>query len=311
MLGSDVLDVVIALSFIFFLLSIVASAGQELISQLVSWRARSLQKDIGKMLGDPTLQALAGTVYSHPLISSLGRPSYLKNTRFADALIETLSTAALATDTTLTTVLAGIEALPDGSAKTQLQVLARQGGQSLESLRQTVAGWFDDSMERLSGAYKRNTQKVLLALGLLMAVLFNVDGIATAQSLAANPASRDAILASVTKLTEAGTPATTSQDAIKMLRGLESGIGWDICWFASEVDTSRKDTDLPAPCGENKGGKWPTIEAWINYAALRIPGWLLTALAVMLGAPFWFDTLCRLANLRATGKPETKPAGLK
>ena len=33
-------------------------------------------------------------------------------------------------------------------------------------------------------------------------------------------------------------------------------------------------------------------------------GWLLTAIAVSLGAPFWFDTLSKFINIRAAG---TKP----
>ncbi|MCX7250382.1 MAG: hypothetical protein NTX37_02565, partial [Burkholderiales bacterium] len=32
-------------------------------------------------------------------------------------------------------------------------------------------------------------------------------------------------------------------------------------------------------------------------------GWLLTALATMLGAPFWFDILSRVMTVRATLKP--------
>jgi hypothetical protein len=36
-----------------------------------------------------------------------------------------------------------------------------------------------------------------------------------------------------------------------------------------------------------------------------LSGWLLTILAVTLGAPFWFDTLGRLSRLRSSGKPET------
>src|SRR5262245_29435470 len=93
MLGSDILDVVVSLSFIFFLLSIVASAGQELVSQAISWRSKSLKDGIKKMLGDPTFTALAKEVYDHPLIKTLGAkgPSYLSNDRFADSLIESLN----------------------------------------------------------------------------------------------------------------------------------------------------------------------------------------------------------------------------
>ena len=39
--------------------------------------------------------------------------------------------------------------------------------------------------------------------------------------------------------------------------------------------------------------------------ARGIGGWLLTVLALSLGAPFWFDTLSRLSRLRGSGKPET------
>ncbi|MCW2525306.1 MAG: hypothetical protein JWM76_166, partial [Pseudonocardiales bacterium] len=37
---------------------------------------------------------------------------------------------------------------------------------------------------------------------------------------------------------------------------------------------------------------------------LKIVGWLVTAFAVSFGAPFWFEALSKLGNLRNTG---TKP----
>ena len=307
MFGSDILEVVIGLSFTFFLLSIVASAGQELVSQIVSWRATTLKDGIGKLLADPTFAGLAGEVYSHPLVSSLGQPSYLKNTRFADSLIESLSTAEAASETTMETVLAGIEALPPGAAKTQLQLLVRQSGATLEALRQSVATWFDDGMDRLSGAYKRNSQKVLLALGLAMAVLFNVDALAMAQTLATNPSIRTAIVASAATVSGTASPTTTPADAINELNGLAPAIGWSVCWYPTAEVPGRPVDRQPAPCGVNRGGAMPPLDVWVNYLILRIPGWLFTGLAVMLGAPFWFDTITKLlkVSLRATG---TKPA---
>lgn len=41
---------------------------------------------------------------------------------------------------------------------------------------------------------------------------------------------------------------------------------------------------------------------------LTIFGWLLTAVAVSLGAPFWFDTLNKLVVVRSTVKPKEKSA---
>ena len=47
---------------------------------------------------------------------------------------------------------------------------------------------------------------------------------------------------------------------------------------------------------------------------VKILGWLVTGLAISLGAPFWFDLLNRLVDLRGAGKrpepvkaPETTP----
>ncbi len=302
MFGSNILDVVIGLAFTYFLLAVVASAGQELVAQAVSWRAKTLKNGVGNLLADPTFEGLAGRVYSNPLIASLDRPSYLRNTRFADSLLHTLSTAQTAGEISIETVVQGIDALPDGSAKSQLQILVHQGGNTLEGLRKAVATWYDEGMERLSGVYKRYSQVVLLTLGLGMAVMFNVDTVAMAQTLATNPSIRTAIVASAGAVAGSGAPATTPTDAIKLLDGIEPGIGWSVCWYPSDANPARAATDLPAPCGQNLGGKWPTGEAWINYLLLRIPGWIFTGLAVMLGAPFWFDLLGKLVNLRATGK---------
>ena len=44
----------------------------------------------------------------------------------------------------------------------------------------------------------------------------------------------------------------------------------------------------------------------------RIVGWLLTIIAVSLGAPFWFDLLNRFITIRASGKaPEEAPKAPK
>jgi hypothetical protein len=45
-----------------------------------------------------------------------------------------------------------------------------------------------------------------------------------------------------------------------------------------------------------------------DFEPLSIVGWLATVLAICLGAPFWFDILNKIANLRGTGpKPSTNP----
>lgn len=50
--GSPILDVAIGLSFLFFVLSIVASAVNELFAAMLGWRAKSLEHAIAGLLGE-------------------------------------------------------------------------------------------------------------------------------------------------------------------------------------------------------------------------------------------------------------------
>jgi hypothetical protein len=43
-------------------------------------------------------------------------------------------------------------------------------------------------------------------------------------------------------------------------------------------------------------------------ALVKLLGWLMTALAALFGAPFWFDTLQRFVSLRGTGDPPAEAA---
>lgn len=69
MLGSPILDVAIGMAFIYLLLSLIASAIQELLSSLVGSRSANLYNGIRSLLsGDTTLVKL---VYNHALIAGL------------------------------------------------------------------------------------------------------------------------------------------------------------------------------------------------------------------------------------------------
>ena len=78
------LDVVIGLSFIFFVFSLICSAVTEWIATKLEWRARMLEVAIenlfsGKDSITPEGKALAARFWEHPLIESLQRP---KNEKF-------------------------------------------------------------------------------------------------------------------------------------------------------------------------------------------------------------------------------------
>jgi len=61
--------------------------------------------------------------------------------------------------------------------------------------------------------------------------------------------------------------------------------------------------------------EWPGLHFWqpVDFVTRWYPpfrlhffGWLLTALAISLGAPFWFDLLNKFIVVRSTVKPKEK-----
>ena len=129
-------------------------------------------------------------------------------------------------------------------------------------------------MERVSGWYKRRTQLILFAIGLLSAVALNGNAIIAADRLWSDDAIREGLIAQV----ENQQDDTSGADALESLEEMGLPLGWG--------DANRPD---------GTGG-------WVSSLA----GWLLTAFAISFGAAFWFDVLNKFANLRNAGKkPET------
>ena len=160
--------------------------------------------------------------------------------------------------------------------KNTLLSLIDDSGNNIEKVRQNIEGWFDDSMERLSGWYKRRTQVVIFALAIGVSIAMNVDSIRLANSLYRDATLRAAAVAAAQNAA-AQQNNTTGDQAKQTLEQLNLPIGW-------------ADPQIPAvddPLG------------WL----FKVVGLLLTAFAVSQGAPFWFDTLNRLVNIRSTGDP--------
>jgi hypothetical protein len=165
----------------------------------------------------------------------------------------------------------------------------------MTEFRKSLETWFDDSMQRVTGWYKRKTQVIILCLALPICFCLNVDTLAIASSLYTDPSLREAVVANAEayvanaaseNATAASTNATLETTYNKVhdeLTGLNLPIGWT---------TDTTDPRHPA-----------TFWGWL----LKIGGILITAFAVSMGAPFWFDLLNKLVNLRAAGNKPKKP----
>lgn len=278
MFGSSILDVAVGLIFVYFLLSMVSSHINELVASILSWRARYLEEGIRSMLADPEL---ADKVWNHPLIRGLAgkegkSPSYIPANTFSLALFDAIVPGGN-DPTGLDRLRKQVVMMPEGSVREALVSMIDKANGDLSQARTEVEGWFNAAMDRVTGVYKRQIQWLTLGVALVVTLIFGVDTLALANSLWQEPGLRAAITgaAQVTQTTQ--TVQTTGlQDAVKTLSTFSLPIGWTV---------------------------WPQSEwEWFQ----KVIGLLLTTLAVSLGAPFWFDLLKNLANLRSTGPAPQK-----
>jgi hypothetical protein len=286
-----ILEVGLGLTLLYLLLSLVCTVVNEWIAQLLSLRARNLEMGIAKLLEDADRSGLAGRLYEHPLLQSVCRegrkPSYLPASIFARALVDVVDPNAKYAPSGAAAVQSfrsAVEAasLPAGLRGSVL-ALVDQGTTDLTALRECLQSWFDDAMDRASGWYKRRMRTISLGVAFLVAVAFNADTLRIAERLWEDPALRVAVA--------------------------------DI---ASEVAAVCAHHERPSEC--EALADLPRLEAelrsfpmgWGREADRRIPlvlaGWVLTALALSMGAPFWFDALNKLNIVRSAGRrPERAP----
>ncbi|MFT4154672.1 hypothetical protein [Parafilimonas sp.] len=75
-----------------------------------------------------------------------------------------------------------------------LKSLWQDSGADLDKFKTGLEKWFDDTMERCTGWYKRYNRAVLFVLGFIIAVFFNVDTIAIHRVLSTNDNAREGLV---------------------------------------------------------------------------------------------------------------------
>jgi hypothetical protein len=293
-----VIAVLIGMSFLYFILAVLCSGIKEFIAGIFNLRATTLEAAIGRMLDGATKNSatpLKDSFFAHPLISDLAKtdnkkPSYIPAEYFSGVLEAVLRAKSIGS----ADFPALVKDLPPGDLKDKLSALALHAGNDVTALRKQVEDWFNNTMDRVSGWYKRKAQIIMFfaAFGLVIAV--NADTVAVSRTLWQNPAVRDKVVDAAQNALRTGNPGSATAgtddagrqkvvaDAQKDLKNLANINQFPIGWSKAETQVS--------------GGEW----------LIRICGWLLSAFAATLGAPFWFDAMSKLINMRASGAPPQK-----
>lgn len=363
MFNSEILNIVIGLVFIYLLYSLLATLIQEIIASYFGFRAKILERAVFRMLEDENKfssrfkgilylfkklgnggkkNSASYEYYKHPLIlflgesDSHGKPSYINKETFSKVIVDLLRGKDIKPGDDVVSLIQ--KALDEkttnwGNAKINEQTLSylksiwADANGDVEKFRQHLESWFDETMDRASGWYKKHTQFILFFIGLAIAIVFNVDTIKIVNKLEKDPKLREQIVQQANAFVDAHPNLDTEllQKEIDYKKALNESMKADSSLNRNNSGTyqedsvnlakyqllkSRRDTLLNRAESllKNDINKSQNIlglglysydgNLWAFLCALV--GWIITALAISLGAPFWFDLLNKMMKLRSS-----------
>ncbi|HTW71536.1 MAG TPA: hypothetical protein VME47_16735 [Acetobacteraceae bacterium] len=292
------------LIFTFLAVSLATGAIVEALASIVNLRASTLLTGVKQLVNDPNFAGLAKTLYEHALINPRGpgvgaaqqnKPSYIAPAQFASAMMDAAglsraigqASAAVPGKELAAELQAALNAALPPERNVQLNallqgIIQRAGGESAK-IHKELADWFDNAMDRVSGTYKRYTQLIGCIVALLLCIACNIDALHIARAVYAHP------------FPDQLAEYSQQPDAVVALNILETSfpVGWPDGQLFSKIGANGTPVDFTrADC----------IQA--------ITGWLITVLATLFGAPFWFDLLQGFVRLKGSGpSPAEKASG--
>lgn len=201
-----------------------------------------------------------------------------------------------------------------------------------------LENWFNETQERATGWYKRYTQVLLFTIGLIIAIAFNVNTLEIVKKLSKDPELRSQLVnqaenyikanpdlkkemaerqSRIDKMIAESTGASKDslKNEAKYLDSLSKAYQENMMHSIKKSD-SIINTDLQKmnqllglgwtnTCERNpKSCKCYCIPIPNNFDGGSPFGWIITAIAISMGAPFWFDLLNKLFKLRGSSKEE-------
>ncbi|OOG78122.1 DUF2975 domain-containing protein [Algoriphagus sp. A40] len=294
---SAILNLVIGLLFIYFLVALVCSTVQEIIANGLNLREENLEKWLTDTFRENNL---GEKILNHRLVDGLtaaGRKaSYIPSRVFSGVLLDLVNDSEKPyTPESLLKALETTELLPADFKRKLAQIISETNG-NLEFVKAEIEAWFNDAMLRITGTYKKNTQKIIIAISIGVVLALNIDTIRIIQYLYNHPAESAALADQISENIESLDP-NLNPAAFDSL-STEEKINVNL----EELKTLKAQLDATqVPIGWQK----PDGELSPSEVVNKILGLLFSIVAGIVGAPFWFDILNKVVSLRSSGaKPK-------
>lgn len=352
--------------------------------KLPSGPTRSVILPMRRVKLNSKARLFASKVINHPLYRRKAehsilfrKPAYLNAETFSDILTDLFTrgqSGANSTPVFLNDIrdFVNTELKDNPDLRRIINIYLEQANGDIQKFRLLLERWFDDTMERVTGWYKRQANKVLMLIGFTLALIFNVSTINIVARLSVDKAAREAMVQNASQYVKthlvdsvrSASDSTASHSAppddeykqagekLSAIRNLYDssiaqdnsimGLGWEGYGYTRDTNDFKKkyslsNYDLIRDIIEDRvrdTSNYKQLHAIANYQtyseALKkkypdhpqtpgaleklwwvlsktfsqwrlLFGFLITAFAVSLGAPFWFDLLNKFVNLRGAG----------
>jgi len=295
----NVLSLAIGMVTVYLVFALSVTAFTEAIAATLSSRGKWLLKGVASLYSKTTSgfdMAQARKVMAAPQIAYLHGgagllPSYVPAWTMLQAMLHVAQNGEHRVIATVADIRAVVGKMPPGSPiRVALEELLATGGDQLDDFRKRFEAWFTVFEAQLLAWYRQRTQTVVMVLSVALVAAFNLDTLTMVNQLSTDKPVRDALVKQATQLAVAPPAAPTGaasapvDAAVKDLRKTLDEVGaagLRVGWTDTEFQSTRQDPKL---------------------IVQKLLGLLLSALALSLGAPFWFDLLKGLVSIRSVGK---------
>lgn len=332
-----ILEVAIGLVLVWLVLSFATLEIQNWIKQLFNIRAKNLERALLEMFKGE--QKLVDQCYNHPIIKEFcekdrhgnyKKPSFIPGDVFAKVLIDLLGNESKDRQSSdpnsisYSDIVNGIQQVK--AINPELEELFRflfpgidQGvagtfsvkdvKEKIKHYQDNIETWFDANMIKASEWYKENALTLAFSIGLVLSILFNVDTINISQKLWREPTIRQALIeqADTFELEE-------GISSIAEVPGYFDSLAIPIGWVTVPTDEPGLCNRLVTAQGQIAIQTGSECSILVNVPSLfdtmgwvmKVIGFLITALAVRQGAPFWFELLRKLVGIREASQTNKK-----
>jgi hypothetical protein len=310
---NTILEVAISMVFVFMLLSIIVSSVNEVIVHFLNARGKFLRNALHEVFNDAKLNKnYTDLLYKHPGIDRLKKtarrlPSYISTTSFSSTLIDMIANEYTAANTkfvqdkitlsikevndaentsTFDRFKGGVKLMKHSDVKILLGSMIN-GNDTLKSLEASIQTWYNDYMDRVCGWYKAYMQRFLFVIAVVVTMILNIDTIRIVKYIAKDSTVRTELVKGAESYVQNNQAPVSGIDSTKSISTILKQI----------EDANSQLEAYQLPMG------WGAQADWRGWQTLV--GWLITAIALSLGAPFWFQVLCKIINIRKSGsKPQ-------